>query len=60
MGLKVHMFGAGSPIFGTLDARTSEVTASFGTLLGVPIVRFLVFWGPYWGPKMLGFFFEVI
>ena len=25
-----------------------------GTLLGVPIIRILVFWGLYWGPLILG------
>ena len=25
-----------------------------GTFLGVPIIRTLVFWGPYWGPLILG------
>ena len=25
-----------------------------GTLLGVPIIRTLVFWGLYWGPLLLG------
>ena len=25
-----------------------------GTLLGVPIIRIIVFWGLYWGPLILG------
>ena len=25
-----------------------------GTLLGVPIIRTIVFWGLYWGPLILG------
>ena len=25
-----------------------------GTLLGVPILRIIVFWGLYWGPLILG------
>ena len=25
-----------------------------GTFLGVPIIRIIVFWGPYWGPLILG------
>ena len=25
-----------------------------GTLLGVPIIRILVFWGLHWGPLILG------
>ena len=25
-----------------------------GTFLGVPIMRFIVFWGLYWGPPILG------
>ena len=25
-----------------------------GTLLGVPIIRTIVFWGLYWGPLVLG------
>ena len=25
-----------------------------GTLLGVPIIRTIVFWGLYWGPPILG------
>ena len=25
-----------------------------GTFLGVPIIRTIVFWGPYWGPPILG------
>ena len=24
------------------------------TFLGVPIIRIVVFWGPYWGPLILG------
>ena len=25
-----------------------------GTILGVPIIRIIVFWGLYWGPFILG------
>ena len=25
-----------------------------GTILGVPIIRIIVFWGLYWGPLVLG------
>ena len=25
-----------------------------GTILGVPIIRTMVFWGLYWGPPILG------
>ena len=25
-----------------------------GTLLGVPILRIIIFWGLYWGPPILG------
>ena len=25
-----------------------------GTILGVPIIRTIVFWGLYWGPPILG------
>ena len=25
-----------------------------GTLLGVPIIRTIIFWGLYWGPLVLG------
>ena len=25
-----------------------------GTILGVPIIRIIVFWGLYWGPLILG------
>ena len=25
-----------------------------GTILGVPIIRIIVFWGVYWGPLILG------
>ena len=25
-----------------------------GTILGVPIIRTIVFWGLYWGPLILG------
>ena len=25
-----------------------------GTILGVPIIRIIVFWGLYWGPPILG------
>ena len=25
-----------------------------GTLLGVPIIRIIVFWGLHWGPPILG------
>ena len=25
-----------------------------GTILGVPIIRIVVFWGLYWGPPILG------
>ena len=27
---------------------------SRGTILGVPITRAIVYWGPYWGPPLLG------
>ena len=25
-----------------------------GAILGVPIIRIIVYWGPYWGPPILG------
>ena len=25
-----------------------------GTFLGAPIIRIIVFWGPYWGPLIFG------
>ena len=25
-----------------------------GTILGVPVIRIIVFWGLYWGPPILG------
>ena len=25
-----------------------------GTILGVPIIRIIIFWGLYWGPLLLG------
>ena len=25
-----------------------------GTILGVPVLRIIVFWGLYWGPPILG------
>ena len=27
-----------------------------GTILGVPIIRTIVFWGLYWGPLILGMY----
>ena len=27
-----------------------------GTILGVPIIRTIVFWGLYWGPFILGIY----
>ena len=27
-----------------------------GTILGVPIIRTIVFWGLYWGPLILGIY----
>ena len=38
--------GAGSVKWGFPKIR--------GTLLGVPIIRIIVFWGLYWGPPILG------
>ena len=31
-----------------------------GTLLGVPIIRVIVFWGLYWGPLILGNYYMYI
>ena len=31
--------------------RVSQIR---GTILGVPIIRIIVFWGLYWGPPILG------
>ena len=31
-----------------------------GTLLGLPILRIIVFWGLYWGPLILGNYHMVI
>ena len=31
-----------------------EFPKTRGTILGVPIIRIIVFWGLYWGPFILG------
>ena len=36
----------GTPIWGFPKIR--------GTILGVPIIRTIVYWGLYWGPLILG------
>ena len=39
-------------------ARSASSTWDFpkirGTILGVPIIRTIVYWGLYWGPLFLG------
>ena len=32
-------------------ARSAKIR---GTILGVPIIRTVVYWGLYWGPSFLG------
>ena len=35
-------------------AKHGDFPKIWGTILGVPIIRFIVFWGLYWGPPILG------
>ena len=37
-----------------LEGTTRRFPKIRGTLLGVPIIRTIVFWGLYWGPLILG------
>ena len=36
-----------------MDTTTREFDKFRGTILGVPIIRTIVFWGLYWGPPIL-------
>ena len=37
-----------------VPAKIWEFPKIRGTILGVPIIRTIVFWGLYWGPLILG------
>ena len=41
-------------VFWDLGVMFWEFPKIRGTILGVPIIRTIVFWGLYWGPHILG------